>query len=368
MAESMLARAQTGDEEAFRELVDPHRLELQLHCYRILGSVRDGEDLLQETLLAAWRGLPRLQQPGALRAWLYRIATNHCLNALRDAGRREPPRPPEPPFQPPAPTRMGEGAWLEPYPDAWLERVADRSPGPEARYETREAVELAFIAGLQRLPPRQRAVLVLRDVLGFPTSEAAEVLEISETSVKAALQRARATLSRGGARADREQAPLPRSPRERELARRFADAFVADDIDGVVALLTEDARLTMPPARHEYQGPAAIASFLRAGATWRDGRRFRLVATRANGQLAFGLYLSEAQAPIGHPAGLMVLTLEGDRISAITRFLDDGVLPRFGLPRVSSLSSPPRRSGQVTITSEPVGDETRGVVTRSAHR
>jgi RNA polymerase sigma-70 factor (TIGR02960 family) len=331
MSEPTLARARAGDQQAFRELVEPHRRELQLHCYRILGSVQDAEDLLQEALVAAWRGLVRFEGRASLRAWLYRIATNRCLNALRDAGRRPPPAPVAP-FEPPEPTRRGEPTWLQPYPDVLLEGIADTSPGPAARYQAREAIELAFVAGLQHLPPRQRAALVLRDVLGFHTAEVAAMLDSSEASVKGALRRARATLDERRPTVDRQRTPLPRSARERELTRRFADAFQADDIDGLVGLLTGDAWLTMPPAPHEYQGAAAIASFLRASAAWRGGRRFRLVPTRANTQPAFGCYLGDARAPTSQAAGLIVLTLDGERISAITRFLDDGVLQPFGLP------------------------------------
>jgi RNA polymerase sigma-70 factor (TIGR02960 family) len=332
MSQPTLARARAGDQQAFRELTDPHRRELQLHCYRILGSVQDAEDMLQETLLAAWRGLARFQGRASLRAWLYRIATNRCLNALRDTGRRPPP-PPVPPFQPPQPTRYGEPTWLQPYPDVLLEGIADTSPGPAARYQAREAIELAFVAGLQQLPPRQRAALVLRDVLGFHTAEVAAMLDSSEASVKGALQRARATLDQRRPTAAHQRTPLPRSARERELTRRFADAFQADDIDSLIGLLTDDAWLTMPPAPHQYQGAAVIASFLRTSAAWRNGRRFRLVPTRANTQPAFGCYLNHARAPIAQAAGLIVLTLDGEQISAITRFLDTGVLHRFGLPQ-----------------------------------
>jgi RNA polymerase sigma-70 factor (TIGR02960 family) len=331
MSEPTLARARAGDQQAFRELVEPHRRELQLHCYRILGSVQDAEDLLQEALVAAWRGLARFEGRASLRAWLYRIATNRCLNALRDAGRRPPPAPVAP-FEPPEPTRRGEPTWLQPYPDVLLEGIADTSPGPAARYQAREAIELAFVAGLQHLPPRQRAALVLRDVLGFHTAEVAAMLDSSEASVKGALRRARATLDERRPTVDRQRTPLPRSARERELTRRFADAFQADDIDGLVGLLTGDAWLTMPPAPHEYQGATAIASFLRASAAWRGGRRFRLVPTRANTQPAFGCYLGDARAPTSQAAGLIVLTFDGERISAVTRFLDDGVLQPFGLP------------------------------------
>jgi RNA polymerase sigma-70 factor (ECF subfamily) len=329
VSEQTLARARAGDPDAFRELTDPYRRELQLHCYRLLGSLQDAEDMLQETLLAAWRGLDRFEGRASLRAWLYRIATNRCRNALRDAGRR-PPAPPRPPFEPPEPTRWGEPTWLEPYPDAWLEGIPDAAPGPEARYQLREAVELAFVAGLQRLPPRQRAALVLRDVLGFDTAQAAVMLDSSEASVKAALQRAREALQ--ARQPDRgRRPPAPRSAREAELTRRFADAFASDDVDGVVELLTGDAWLTMPPAAQQYQGAAAIAAFLRASAAWHGARRFRLVPTRANTQPAFGCYLGAAGGP-AEGVGLIVLDLEADRVAAITRFLGSRLLRPFGLP------------------------------------
>jgi RNA polymerase sigma-70 factor (TIGR02960 family) len=329
VTERTLSRARAGDEEAFRELIAPYRGELQLHCYRILGSVQDAEDLLQETLLAAWRGLPRFDGRASLRTWLYRIATNRCLNALRDRGRR--PREVPAMAEPPEPTRRTEPLWLEPYPDALLDAVADASPGPEARYEFREAVGLAFVAALQELPPRQRVVLVLRDVLGFRAAEVADMLETSEAAVKSALQRARATLETQLQARDRERAPLPRTPRERELVGRFADAVENGDVDGVVSLLTDDAWLTMPPQPYEYQGHAAIAGFLRDRAALR-GRPLRLVPTRANGQPAFGCYLPDPENAIASPYGLMVLTLEGERISAITWFGDSRVFRHFGLP------------------------------------
>jgi RNA polymerase sigma-70 factor (ECF subfamily) len=329
VSERLLMRAAQGDEQAFRELTDPHRRELQVHCYRILGSIQDAEDVLQETLLGAWRGLERFEQRASLRAWLYQIATNRCLNALRDAGRR-PPRL-ELPFEAPEPTRVGEPTWVGPYPDVLLAGIVDASPGPDARYETRETVELAFIAALQRLPPRQRAALVLRDVLGFHAAEVADMLDSSIDSIKGALKRARATLEQCLPPTDRS--PLADSPAERELVRRFADAFQADDIDGIVALLTEDAWLTMPPSTLEYQGRSVIASFLRENATWRRGQRYRLVPTRANTQPAFATYRTDAHAPIAHATGLVVLTLEGERIAAITQFLDTSILSRFGFPR-----------------------------------
>ncbi len=330
MTTTALARARAGDGEAFRELTDPYRRELQLHCYRILGSVQDAEDMLQETLLAAWRGLARYEERASMRSWLYKIATNQCLNALRASSRR-----PAASYQwsapPPEPTRRTEPLWLQPYPDALLDDLPDAAPGPEARYEAREAVALAFVAGLQRLPPRQRAVLVLRDVLGYPAAQAADVLGVSEVSANSALQRARATLAAQQPAAGRDAAPAPRSVRERELTGRFADAFEDCDIDRLVILLTDDAWLTMPPEPLEYQGHAAIAGFFQTR-TWWGTPGTRLVPTRANNQPAFGVYLADPHAPIAHAHSLVVLTLEGDKISAITRF-DTNLLPQFGLPR-----------------------------------
>src|SRR4051794_40336631 len=277
MESNSLTRARAGDEKAFGSLVEPYRRELQLHCYRILGSLQDAEDLLQETLLAAWRGLDQFEGRSSLRAWLYRIATNRCLNTLRDSRRRQP----DARDDLPQPTRIAEPLWLEPYPDVMLDGIADVAPGPDARYETKEAVALAFVAGLQHLPPRQRAVLVLRDVLGFQAAEVAVMLDASEASVTSALQRARATLD-ARLPPKLERAPLPRSGRERELLARFAAAFESGDIDGVVALLTDDALLSMPPQPQEYQGHAAIAAFLADRFASHPGRQVRLVPTRAN--------------------------------------------------------------------------------------
>ena len=323
-----------GDESAFAELAEQFRAELQLHCYRILGSVQDAEDLVQETLLAAWHGHERFEGRSSLRTWLYRIATNRSLNALRDRGRR--PRSLEVPTDgtpAPPPTRLIESVWLEPYPDVLLEGVTDRSQQPEARYETREAIGLAFVAGLQGLPPRQRAVLVLRDVLAFRAGEVAEMLGITEVSVNRNLQRARGNLEQSTRPGMRELAPLPGSREERELVDRFTTAFEAGDIAGVVALLSDDALLTMPPEPLEYQGATAIGRFLSTVPAGGALERFRLVPTRANGQPAFGCYLRDEHAPIAHAYGLMVLTLSGERVAAITGFPDTSVFASFGLPR-----------------------------------
>jgi RNA polymerase sigma-70 factor (TIGR02960 family) len=330
MSTDVLERAQAGDQGAFRELVEPHRRELQVHCYRMLGSIQDAEDMLQETMLAAWQGLDRYEQRASLRTWLYRIATNRCLNALRSASRRPRVEPAGFEVEPPEPTRLGEIVWLEPYPDVLLEGVFDREPGPEARYEIRESMSLAFVTALQRLPPRQRVVLVLRDALGFGASEVAAMLDITEQSVTSALKRARATLQR---EADRPGAPPPvrNSATEREVVGALARAFESGDVDGIVSLLTEDAWLRMPPLPLEYQGKAKAEQFFSTVA-FRPGRQFRLVETGANGQPALGVYLRDRSSQTARALGLLVLTLAGDRVSAITRF-DNAVLPYFGLPR-----------------------------------
>jgi RNA polymerase sigma-70 factor (TIGR02960 family) len=331
MATDLIDRAQAGDEQAFQQLVEPYQRELEVHCYRILGSAQDAEDAMQETLLAAWRGLGGFEERSSLRTWLYRIATTRSLNALRSASRRPPMEWSRQDVEPPEPTRLGEVPWLEPYPDLLLQELPDDAPGPQARYEAREAVSLAFVTALQVLPPRQRAALILRDVLGFPTSEAAQMLQTSEQSVASAVKRARATLARELPPGQREAAPPPHSLAEQRLVARLTQAFEAADVDGIVTLLTEDAWLTMPPLPLEYQGRDLAGRFFTLA--FRPGRKYRLIATRANGQPAFGVYVSDPHAPVLHANGLIVLTLAGDQISMITRF-DISVLPRFGLPRI----------------------------------
>jgi RNA polymerase sigma-70 factor (TIGR02960 family) len=323
----LIARARAGDSDAFRELTEPHRRELQVHCYRMLGSFQDAEDALQETLLAAWQGLDGFEGRASLRTWLYRIATNRCLNARRSASRRPAKEWDIPGVERPEPTRLGEVVWLEPYPDVLLEGAVAGPPGPETRFEQTESISLAFVAALQALPPRQVAVLVLRDVLGFHAKEVADLLDSTVESVTSALKRARATLQRR-LPADREPAPAADSPAEDAIVARFVRAYESSDVDAVVALLTDDAFMAMPPMPFEYEGPEAAARF--CASIFGSGRRFDLVPTRANGQPALGAYM---RTPTGrHATGLFVLTLAGDRISALTRF-ESSVLPWFGLPR-----------------------------------
>jgi RNA polymerase sigma-70 factor (TIGR02960 family) len=335
MSTDLVSRAQAGETEAFAELTDPHRRELLVHCYRMLGSVQDAEDVLQETLLAAWQGIAAFEGRASVRTWLYRIATNRCLNARRSAGRRQAKEWDVAGVQPPEPTRLGEVVWLQPLPDTYLEGRSDQAPGPEARVEQSESISLAFVTALQLLPPRQLAVLVLRDVLGFPAREVAGMLDSTVESVTSALKRARATLAQRRADdAGHAPPPVTGSPAEEALVGAFVRAYEASDIDALVSLLTDDVFVSMPPMPHEYEGHEAARRF--CDLIFRDGRSFDLVPTRANGQPAFGLYL---KAPDGrrHGTGLLVLTLSGDRVSAMTRF-ENGLLPSFGLPR----SLPPR--------------------------
>jgi RNA polymerase sigma-70 factor (TIGR02960 family) len=327
----LVGRARQGDGDAFAMLVDPHRRELHVHCYRILGSAADAEDVLQDTMLAAWQGIGDFEERASIRTWLYRIATNCSLNALRSASRRPVTESSLVWTNPPEPARVSEVPWLEPYPDALLDQIADTEPGPEARYERSEAISLAFISALQLLPPRQRAALVLRDVLGFHATEAAQILETTTASVTGALQRARATLQHNQPpTGDHEPPPPPNSPAETALVGRLADAFANGDIDGIVSLMTEDVWLSMPPVPFEYQGRDVAAHAL--SIVFGAGRAHRLVPTRANGQPAFGVYVRDPHGGVFHANGLMVVTLAGELVSAFSRF-DNSTLARFGLPR-----------------------------------
>lgn len=326
----LVSRAQAGEGEAFRTLTEPYRRELHVHCYRMLGSLQDADDAFQDTLLAAWQGLGTFEGRASIRTWLYRIATNKCLNARRAASRRPGKEWDMPRVEPPEPTRLGEVVWLEPYPDTLLEGPIDAPLGPEARYEQAESISLAFMTALQTLSPRQLAVLVLRDVLGFPATEVADLLDSTVESVTSALKRARANLQRRQPpTAEREPAPARASPAEQALVAKFTRAYESGDLDALVALLTDDIFVAMPPIPLEYQGRDVAARLF--ASIFNSGRRVDLVPTRANGQPAFGAYL-RASRGIRHGAGLFVLTLSGDRISALTRF-DSGVLPWFGLPQ-----------------------------------
>jgi len=322
----LISKAQAGDGDAFRTLTEPYRRELHVHCYRMLGSFQDAEEALQDTLLAAWKGVGRFERRASLRTWLYRIATNRCLNARRSTRRRPVKEWDVPQVAPPEPTRLGEIVWLEPYPDALLGGADGMPLGPEARYEQHEAISLAFVTALQALPPRQVAVVVLRDVLGFPAREVADMLESTVDSVNSALKRARAGLER---RRSGDPAPGAGSSSEDGVAAQFVRAWESADLDQLVALLTDEVFISMPPMPFEYEGRDVVARFF--GSIFRSGRRFDLVRTSANGQPAFGAYL---RAPDGvrHGTGLYVLRVAGDRICAMTRF-ENSVLPSFGLPR-----------------------------------
>ncbi|GAA4640659.1 sigma-70 family RNA polymerase sigma factor [Actinoallomurus vinaceus] len=323
-------RARAGDSDAFRELTEPYRWELQVHCYRMLGSFQDAEDAVQETLLAAWQGLAGYDERASIRTWLYRIATRRCLNARRSASRRPVKEWDVPNVTPPEPTRLGEIVWLQPFPEALLSDISDSPLGPESHYDKTESISLAFVTALQALPPRQVAVLILRDVLGFHAREVAEMLDTTVDTVNGALKRARVGLQRyRGIVANREPAPPAGSSSEDSVTARFVQAFESNDIDALVALLTDDVFISMPPLPFEYDGRAAVSGFW---STMFDmGRQVNLIATRANGQPAFGTYLHTPNG-VRDGTGLIVLTLSGDRICAMTRF-DSSALPWFGLPR-----------------------------------
>ena len=324
----LISRAQAGDEEAFRALTEPHRRELLVHCYRMLGSLQDAEDALQDTLVGAWQGLGTFQGRASMRTWLYQIATNRCLNALRTTRRRPAKAWDVPGMTAPEPTRWGEAPWLEPFPETLLEGAYDLPLGPEARYEQTESISLAFVAALQVLPPLQLAVLVLRDVLGFPASEVARMIDRSVESVTSALKRARSTLQRSRpVLEERQHGAGPGSSAEQELVARFVAAYEAADVDGVVALLTDDVFMSMPPIPFEYVGRNPVREFLELlfGA-----RHFSLVPTRANGQPAFGAYVTGADG-VRHASGLITVTVTDRGISELSRF-ERSVFDWFGLP------------------------------------
>ena len=328
MKGELITRARSGDDVAFEELIRPYHRELQAHCYRILGSAADAEDAFQESLTAAWKGLAGFEGRASFRTWLYRIATARSLNMVR-ASRRSAASATLMDAEGPAPSRFGAVLWLEPYPDAMLAEVADPTAGPEARYEERESISLAFITALQLLPPRQRAALILTDVLDFSARDVAEMLDTTEHAIYGAVKRARATLARQLPNA--EPPPLPNSLHEKKVLDRLVRAWEECDTNALVALLTDDAWLRMPPKPFEYQSKETVKRWF-ATSAFAEGRRFRLVPTRANGQPAFGVYLFSPISGVAHAFGLIVLTLVGDRVSAITAF-ESGVMARFGLPR-----------------------------------
>ncbi|MGH1565365.1 sigma-70 family RNA polymerase sigma factor [Mumia sp. DW29H23] len=303
-----LASARTGDEDAFARLVTPYRRELRLHCYRMLGSTADAADAEQETLVRAWQGLGRFDGRH-LRAWLYRIATNRCLTLVERRGRRE------------VPVALEDGAtdvpWLEPLPGSWWEGT------PEERVVQRDTVRLAFVAALQHLPATQRAVLLLREVLAFRAAEVAEILGLSVASVNSLLQRARAAVADG-------LAPSPTGPGDAldALADRYVSAWESGDVEGIVALLSDDVRYSMPPLPRWYAGLAEVTGFLRSGPLQES---WRFVRTTANGQLAFATYLLDDERGDYRPGGLDVLSTADGKVTEVVAFLEAD-FAAFGLP------------------------------------
>ena len=327
----LLDAARAGDEDAFRRLVEPHQTELRAHCYRMLGSFQDAEDALQDTLLGAWRGLPRFEGRSSLRSWLYRIATNACLKAIERRPKRVLPvdfGPPADPHDDPAEPLI-ESVWVEPFPDDGL---GDDLAGPDARYEQRESVELAFVAALQHLPARQRAALILREVLDFSGGEVAAALETTPASVYSALQRAHRTVDER--LPEQSQQATLRSlgdERIRRLVEDYVDAWERRDVDALAAMLAHDAAIAMPPRPTWYRGREAVADFLRR-LPLASRFRSRLVPVSANGQLAFGHYTRAGNTGAYTPHGVNMLTLRGSEIETLTVFLEPEALARFGLP------------------------------------
>jgi RNA polymerase sigma-70 factor, ECF subfamily len=329
----LLDAARAGDEKAFALLIGPYQAQLRTHCYRMLGSLHDAEDALQETMLRAWSGLARFESRSSLRSWLYRIATNASLRMIEKRPKRVlpidygPAADPHLAFGEP----LTESIWLEPYPDAQL-GVESSMLGPDARYEQRESIELAFAAAFQHLPARQRAVLILRDVLGFSARETAEALEMTPVAIDSALQRAHKTVEER-VPAETQQATLRAlgDSELRQIVNRFADAWEHNDVDAVVAMLADDARITMPPWPSWYRGRDAIATFLRS---WPLSlrKRWQLLPTGANGQPAVAGYLWNEQTTAFRPETIIVLTFQAARIKEITAFRSPEVFALFGLP------------------------------------
>ena len=334
-----------GDNEraAFEQMAEPFRRELQLHCYRMLGSFHEAEDLVQETFVRAWRGRDSFEERGSRRGWLFKIATNICLNALSSRARRVLPESqgvPNSSAPPGAPAT--DIAWLEPYPDAEMEGIADSAPGPHARYEIREAVGLAFVAAIQHLSPRQRAALLLCDVQGWAASEAAQLLGSSTASVNSALQRARATLARRGL-GSQPATDAALDEAQRALVDRYVRAWESSDVDGLAALLREDASLSMPPQSQWFRGRAEIVAFF-AGAWGSPGYNgFRVVLTSANRQPAGAVYSRATGERDFRAHSIFVLTLHEGEISALTGFIGTEIFEAFGLPGALPADAPPER-------------------------
>lgn len=329
----LLSRARSGDQNAFEHLVEPYRRELHVHCYRMLGSFHDAEDMVQEAMLRTWRGLRGFRERSSFRTWLYRIATNACLDALGGRSRRILPDMEGPPAAHlPNGKPATELAWLEPYPDRYADEVADLAPGPDARYELRESVQLAFLAAIQHLPPRQRVVLLLRDVLGWSANESADLLGTSVASANSALQRARATLDRLSP-AHRANRLSTFRDRRAALVGRYIEAWEQSDLDGLIALLKEDAFLSMPPWSHWYHGRDAIGRFF--AWAWETGGygSFKLVSTAANRQTALAVY-SRSREGVGawHAHSIQLLDIEENAIAGVTAFIGNHLFTAFGLP------------------------------------
>jgi RNA polymerase sigma-70 factor, ECF subfamily len=329
---SLVAAACAGDDAAFERLIAPHRGEIHALCYRMLGSVHDAEDASQEAFLRAWRAIDRFEGRSSIRTWLHRIAANVCLDEIARRPKRVLPIDYGPPERAggPDPARLEEPIWLEPYPDESIQ-IADDAVGPEARYEQRETLELAFVAALQHLPPRQRAVFVLRDVLGFPAAAVAEILSASAVSVNSALQRARETIgSRLPDHSQQDELRRLGDERLREFVRRLIGAFEGGHVAAIMALLAEDAVFSMPPYLAWYQGRDRIADSWLMPQDSPTG--LRLLSTRANGQLALGVYKLEETRNLFVPNCLEVFGLRGELISEVTSFRNPELIRVFGLP------------------------------------
>lgn len=339
-----LAAARRGDAREFSNLAEPFRRELRVHCYRILGSLQDAEDMVQETMLRAWKRLDTYEERASFRAWLYKIATNVCLDVLDKRRRQEKrllpnhlfsPADPRKPFEPP----LTEILWLEPLPDEWL---ADSSAAdPETRYSIRESISLAFLTALQILPPRQRAVLILKDVMDWSASEIADLLDTTTSSVSSALHRARVSLAKNY-HSQKSQNPATDDPDEqtRKLLEEYVQAWQTADVNGLVALLKNDATLSMPPSPSWYAGRYNIAAFVGNTVFASDGMfpglasgRWKLLQVKANGQRAAAVYQRMEDGEY-HPFGIHVLTCEQGQISQVSCFIDPTLPTRFGLPKI----------------------------------